>query len=430
MRPYLLPALVLLLLCISQSAHAGALWQLTPEFKVQQEYTDNLFLTKDDRESDWITLFTAGLELQAVGRVQGFRLGYSPTYTLYQDFDEFNTLRHNADLELWKSLSKHLQFSFNDSFEYTEQPFEPAQVELIPDEQDFTLRRGREPRYTNSARARLDYQFGPRHSVYAQYILHHFWSENPGEEDSIRNSPSLGFEYGLGRFYNLQGSASYTRGTFDESDDLENWQGRLRLSRAFSKFLDGYLQYRQSYVQRGADGEDYLVYEPSAGVSYRFAKEGTASLGLGYYIRDEEFADDHETGFLVNANINKTWDMRRSSLSLQGASGYTETYFGAENLGFTIFYQIGAVYNYALRKNLDWNLSANYRHNNFKDQDPERKDNIYSVGTGLRYRLTRRVALGLDYDFRLRESTIEDNEYRENRVLVGLIWRPQGWRLN
>lgn len=441
MRNIFLALATMSLACLLCSpAQADLRWNFSPDFQVRQEYTDNLFLTEDDKESDWITLLTAGFQLQADGRTHGMSLSYRPSYSFYQEYDEFDSLRHNADLQLWKDLTKHLSLTLSDNFTRSEQPGDPdrERVPLVDDQgriivneqgQILTteLERSREPRSTNNARARLDYQYGPEHSAYAQYVMQHNWSDDPLEEDSVRYSPSLGFDHAFGRLYSLQGSASYTLGKYDESDDMHSWQGRLRLDRTFTKFLDGYVQYRQTYVEYDGESEDYLVYSPSAGLSYNFDQDGTASLGLGYYIRDEEFADENETGFFLDASINKTWDYKRSSFQLQGSSGYSETYSGAQNLGFTIYYQADAQYSYALRKNLDWNLSASYRHNDFKDQDPERKDHTYTVSTGFAYMFTRTVSLNLDYDWRLFESSGDEDEYQENRASLSISWRPQGW---
>ncbi len=425
-------AVLLLFMC--QPVAAAALWTVTPEVWVEQHYTDNLFREREDRSWDWTTVVGTGLELEASGRTEGMTLSYRPSYSMYYRYDEYNTLRHRADLDLWKDLNRNLRFSFLNSFDRREQPFDPGdlEIELDPDYIDAEeLRRGREPRTINTARTRLDYDYGPRNTVYAQYALRHEWNDNPGEEDIVRHSPSAGLTHWFNRSYGVEARTQYTHGIYDETEDRDIWDSRARLMRNFTRNVDGYVQYRHSHVRYTGDRPGYTVYEPSAGVSYRFAREGSMSLGLGYYIREEQDEEDSEESLIVNAEIDKTWSQRRSSFTLRGASGYTETMLGdEEEQGFTVYYHGRADYTYALSRNLDWNISAGYRRSIYRDREPERRDNIYHGGSGLGYMLTRNVSLGLDYDHRRVDSNLRTEEYYENRATLSLIWRPQGWRLN
>lgn len=431
---FICTGLSVLSVLISHPAWAAPSWLLSPSFQVQEQYTDNLFATDNNREEDWITLISAGLALQAQARTWELNLNYRPSYSFYQEYSEYDSLRHNAGLDFSKDFSKHLHFTLGDSFSRSEQPYDPARDVQPPDredrpqqEADYTLRQGREPRSTNTARAGLDYQFGPRDRVYANYSLRHFWSDNPTEEDSVRSSPTLGLEYWFTSHFGFKADAGYTHGSFDDSEDFNSYDGSLKLIRNFSRFLDGYIQYSHSRMNYSDERADYDVYEPSAGFSYRFSKDGSFSLGLGYNIRDED-NNDRDEELVLNADINQTWDLKRGSFRLRASSGYTETYFGAENLGYTIYYQAGAYYQYGLSKHLNWNTSADYRYNDYKDQEPERQDQIVSLGTGLSQQLTRRVFLNLNYDYRLRDSDLDREDYYENQVSLSLSWQPRGLR--
>ena len=430
---FILLGLVCLLSGTVRTASADLVWTITPEVRVQQEYTDNLFLDRDDRKSDWITVVGVGAELEARGRTGGMTLGYRPSYSMYYDNDEFDTLRHNADLELWKDLRKDLRWSLSNSFErreYTQDLSRYIEIEeeVLIDPEEI-LRRGLEPRSVNYARTRLDYQFGPRDRAYAQYGLRHEWNDNPGEEDSVIHMPRAGMTYWFSRLYGLEVAAGYTHGRYDESENVNNWDGRTRLMRNFTRHLDGYLQYRHSHVRYSGDRSGYTLYEPSTGISYRFARDGRLDVGLGYYYRDEE-DNGSDDGVVFNTDIYKTWDQRRSSLTLRGGSGATQTFLGTDAQGFTIYYRGGAVYSYALRRDLDWDISADYRRSIYKDRAPERRDSFYRAGTGLSYMWTRSVSVGVNYDHRRVDSNIRAQEYYENRGTLSITWRPRPKRLN
>jgi hypothetical protein len=428
----IIPGLLILLAGFFQPAKASPVWTITPDAYVQQQYTDNLFQDRDNRKSEWITVIGAGLELEAQDATQGMTLGYRPSYSMYHKYDEFNTLRHYADLELWKNIREHLRLSFINSFEYREQPYDPDDpdyefYEFFLDDDD--LRRGREPRTINTARARMDYRFGPRNTAYLQYLQRNEWNDNPGEEDNQRYSPSAGMTYWFNVLYGIEAAASYTHGRFDTSENRNIWDGRVRLMRNFTRFLDGYVQYRHNHVRYSGDRPGYTVYEPSVGIAWRFDEEGRMSLGVGYYVRDEQ-DNGREESLVLNADINKTWSQRRSSFTLRGSSGYEETFTGTGEQGFTVYYLGRAGYTYALTRDLDWDLYAGYRRNVYKDRDPERRDNVYDLGTGLSYMLTRQINVGLNYDYRRVDSNIRVEEYYENRGTLTLNWRPQPKRLN
>ncbi|WP_028575380.1 outer membrane beta-barrel protein [Desulfonatronovibrio hydrogenovorans] len=431
-KRFVVPALVMLMAFFSQPVSAGALWTITPDANIQQQYNDNIFQARNDRRSDWITVIGAGLSLEALGKSQGMAMSYRPSYSMYHKYDEFDTLRHRADLEMWKNIQENLRVSFHNTLDRREQPYDPDDPDLeyeagFFDEDD--VRRSRKPRTINTARARMDYRFGPRDSAYVQYGLRNEWNDNVGEEDSAIHSPSAGVTYWFSRLYGVETAMGYDYGRYDESENRQNWDGRVRLMRNFTRFLDGYIQYRHSHIRYSGDRPGYSVYEPSLGVSYRFSQDGHMRVGLAYNFRDREGRSTDES-FVLDADINQTWARKRSSFTLRGNSGYAENFRGTDNEGFTIFYHGSAVYSYALRKDLTWNVSGGYRRNMYKDRDPERRDNIYNLGTGISYMWTRQWSLGLDYDYRNVNSNIKAEEYYENRATLTLNWRPQPKRLN
>ena len=425
--------LFLLLMFFSQPVSADLSWTINPYVQAQQEYTDNLFQDRDDRESDWITVLGAGLDLRGIGPTEGITLNYFPSYAYYHENDDLSTLRHKADLELWKYIRRHLRISFLNVFEHSEEPYvyyDPP-VEIDPDvifiDEDY-LRIGRETRSINTARPRLDYQFGPRDRFYFQYSWRQEWNDNPAEEDKGLHTPSAGLTYWFSRFYGLETDLRYTRGIYDESEDRDVWDGRLRLLRNFTRHLDGYVEYRHTHVDYSRDRPGYTAYQPSAGISYTFAREGRFRAGVGYIIRDKE-DNGTEERLVLDAVIDKTWSQRRSSFTLRGSTGYTEAFL-REGDGFTIFYDARAIYSYGLRRDLDWRIAAGFRHRDYRDREPTRRDNVFDIGTGLNYRWTRHVNVGLNYDYRNVDSDRRASEYYENRATLTLNWVPSPRRLN
>jgi len=439
----LLSALTALCLVFSVQARADMVYTVQPSLTVSQEYTDNLFQTDDEEESEWITVVSPRLDLSLIGKDLQVELGYAPGFSFYNDNSEFDSVRHSGNLSIRKDLSRHLRLTVTDVLTRTEEPYTRGELTLREGETleemiDYTVRQSREPRLTNTARTRLEYEFGPKSRAYAGYSYGIVEDDNPEESDSTRHVPQAGVTYWFGNHYGVDLSGSYTRADFssdnelfEPDDDFDQWDGSLRLLRNFTRHLDGFVRYSHTAIDYEGDREDYQVYRPSIGIDYRFAERGSGSVGVSYYYQDYgdgPEARDDESGFLLDADVNYSWAKPRWNLTLTGSSGYEETRFGSENLGFTIYYGAGAAYSYSLTRRATAELNLNYRFNRYTDEDPEREDHVASVRGGLNYQVLRWLFVNLSDTFRMVESNIDEEQYTENSVVLSLTFQPQPFR--
>ena len=153
---------------------------------VSEEYTDNLYLTRDNREEDFITTVRPGFTLSFLGRSSQLALAYDPSYSWYAKNPENDTLRHSARLTSWDDVSRNTRIYLNDTFLYTEEPYQ---------EGDTDGRTGRDPYYTNTASIGLNQQFGRNDSI--EIALNHriLRNEDDDYEDSESTNPVLNLEY-------------------------------------------------------------------------------------------------------------------------------------------------------------------------------------------------------------------------------------------
>jgi hypothetical protein len=406
----------------------------SPSITVSEEYTDNLFLTDEDEESEFLTVIAPRAAFSVEGKTFGWELAYEPGFTFYNQHDELNTVRHSASLDGRHQLTKRLSLTLADNFTRTEEPYRRAdisfrrpraQVVTLEELIDYTIRTSREPRYTNDALARLDYQFGADDRVYAAFNHRIFRDENPRGEDSQRYTPSVGFEHWLDTWNGLRGDLSYTRGLFEEeTDDFHDVEGNLRFTHKFDRFLGGFVEYTHLYTNFDDAEDDYHVYNPAAGVNYTFAEDAFIEASLGYFIQDRE-TGDNESGITVNLDIGKSWRYKRWAFRLNGSSGYEQTYFRSENLGFTEFYQVRGGLDYNFTRYLRASLSADYRFSQYLDVEPEREDHIATASGGLTYQATQWLSFSLSDTYRVVESDAEFNDYRENRVVLSVSIAPK-----
>jgi hypothetical protein len=432
------------------SSAAGYQFLFTPRISASEEYSDNIFLSADNEEYDYITSITPGFTAELLGKISGVRVSYDPSYVFYKRFSENDGFRHNALVSAWTAITKHTTLEFNDAFIRTEDPlseedflygateassryapgasgikrseedegitYESAEGLIGP---DSTVRKGREPYWINTADLRLNHQFGALDSIYAGYVYSILENQDPEVENSERYTPSIGLIYWFLPHLGFETNASYTRGDFEASDDFDRWNGSLRLIKQFTKNLEGYVQYGHTVMEFEGDTENYQVYDPSVGVSWVIAEDTLISLSAGYYFQDRERSED-ESGATLNGNIGKTWRLKRGSINIGASSGYEESYFGAENLGFNQYYQGHGSVSYSLTQSLVGSIFGSHRRNEYINQEDDRIDKITGAGLGITFQpiTARWLSTGLNYSYHTVDSTRDENNYDENRVLL------------
>lgn len=395
------------------ASHADAYQStFTPSLSISEEYTDNVFLTENNEEYDYITSISPGFTFQIFEKRYGASLSYNPSYVHYDRFRENNTWRQNASFSGWSDLSKHTKLTINDTFVRTEDPVS---------EEDATVRRNREPYYTNSTSVSLDHKFSERDSIGLGYLYSFLENKDPDIEDNERHSPSITYSHKFNPYLSLDTSVSYIRGDFEVSDNFDNWNGSITLANKFTKYLSGSIRYSHTIMDYRGNTEDYKVYDPSIGISYTIAENTFLSLNAGYFIQDRENSDD-ESGLSLNGNLGKTWEFKRGSINATGSSGYEESYFGSENLGFNRYYGVKTSANYRLTKSLTGNITGSFRRNKYINQDDNRTDRLKNAGIGLTFNpiTIRWLNLSLNYSYRTVDSTQKENEYDENRVILSI----------
>jgi hypothetical protein len=421
---------------LAVNCQAGSVVLVQPSLQVSEEYTDNVYLDDEYKESDFITVISPQISISRNTKISEMQFQYAPAVSLYANNSEYNTLRHSLNGVYSRQLGKQTTLSIRDTFTRSEEPYSPsdysptqADEQIAPEYRYDTTREEREPRSVNVLSLGLDHDYGPQNSVSLHYSLGHVWEESEDEEDSTRNTVRAAVTHWFTHQWGTEVSAGYTRGEFSgESDTYDEWKGNVSLKHAFTKHLTGFIDYAQTVVDYHGDDADYEVYDPGVGVDWVFAQDAYASLRIGYSIRDED-GEDLETGLNFDADIGKSWQLtRRAAFRVSGGRGYEQTSFGGENLGYTEYTQARAALSYALAKFTDSSLSLSYRRNKYTDEDPERRDNVYSFTGGVSHLLTKSIAAGLSYTYRMVDSNINEEEYTENRVMLSLTFTPQGWK--
>jgi hypothetical protein len=397
------------------STAALAATTFTPRLTINEEYTDNVDLTPDHEEYDWVTSVSPGATLEFAGRTAGLAVAYDPTYVMYSRFPENDTWRHRGSVDLWANLARSTRFEAGNEFVYSEDPLADTET---------TTRRGRERYWINTTSAGLTQQFGPEDSIHFAYEYSIRDYEDDAVEDTQRHEPSALLTYWLiPNSWGTEIGATYRKGLNQDSDDFDYWHADLRLIKRFTRHLDGSIRYGYSDVQNEGETESYIIHEISPGIRYTIGEDTNISMEISYLVRDFETSED-ENHIIGTASIDHTWAMPRSSINITGTSGYSSDAVESETRGFNIFAEVTGRAGYNFTRQMSGDIFGGYRYTKYPDFDPEREDNTYHAGTGLSYHALDWASLRLQYTHRQTISDLDIQEYTENRVLLSLIMSP------
>ena len=397
-----------------------------PSISVGTEYTDNLFLADRNKESEYITTISPSFKAEILGKKSGAKILYTPSYAMYDEYDELDEWRHRARLSGWVELSKNTRINVNDYFLYTEDPLSVADIAPVrvedPDEPiDTTVRKTRRTYYTNTARVNLSHQFGEFDAFNIGYRHYFLKNDISIYEDKEIHNPFMDLTYWFTYKWGFTIGGSYTKGDYDESDDYDFIRANARLIRRISKLLNGFVQFDYGTLDYDGNREDAEGYNLSAGFDYTISKDTFMSVAAGYAWLDRDRSDD-ESAPSVRVTLKKT--LSKGVIYLTGSGGYKEPTSGAESLGVREFYEVGSSANYQFTRYLSGNAFASYRYDDYLEYTPEREDKTTKAGLGLNLQVLKWMSLGLDYTFRTVDSDRDLEEYDENSVFFSISLFP------
>ncbi|MGQ9671022.1 MAG: outer membrane beta-barrel protein [Desulfosoma sp.] len=444
-RAQVLMCCVLLIGAVPSGVFAGYRHVITPRIDLTSEYSSNIYQTHKDQKSDFITVVAPGLSYQVSDRRQGFEVGYSPGYAAYAKNQDESGFRHDLHAMAWHYFSQHLRMTFTDRFTRTEEPYrsereslrfrkpsKPIEVDGIvvgpvdaEEPYDATRRKGRYMYNSNAATVQMVREFGEGRSVDVSYVNRILRNEDPTLQDSVQNTAGVGLRYQFTPLITGRTRLDYTRGTFSGGDmerwgmteDFDRWRGLFEVRRAFTPRLQGFVEYTQIFLDERRGNDDYVVYSPAVGLDYQISPGAAVTAGVGYYLQERKVGEDKDgLIFFLEGDVGESWRDGRLTARLTTQSGFQETYFGAENLGFAAYYGTQGTVTYAFTKKITGNGFALYRRDEYLNEDPVRKDDTYLAGTGISFRLRRWVSLRLRYYHRMVDSNIAEQDTDEDNV--------------
>lgn len=394
----------LTIFCLILSSPVWAEFRFTPSISLREEYDDNIFLTSENEEEDFITTVTPAISLGYDTERLKLSLDYSFIAWYYMNNSRESEISHNARLDSTLSVLRDILFlKVNDTYrrvtiDQRRQVVQDNRFVNTTDSNRFTINPYLEYPLSDTLKIKTGYtyeniwykeeegddeenhlmtagvvkEFSPRFtaSLFYTYSIHDLKTDGDNE-DYDRQDVTFGANYQLTQKLSINGSYGHAWLNYKERDnyDSDTWDANAnyQVTEAVS-FKIGYAQNFFSSVDAGT-GKSETVFAS-------VARQGTISLSLRAFKQNDTYIEqdreDESTGVVATAS-------------------------------------------YPITPNLTGRVTGLYRYYKFLPENE--KVHRYGAGVSFDYAL-RLMTVSLGYGYDLSNSNIDTNDYRSNRAWV------------
>jgi hypothetical protein len=387
----------------------AAQMEIHPYLTVSEQYDDNINLTPDNEEEDWVTTVAPGFSLNYGARSLDATVDYSLHYIFYKNNSEDNqdtfkdVQRANVQLLFFPGRAFTLTISEN----ITREAIDERDV-FSPDNQRINMT-----------------------TVYSTRVSPQY---------SWRLSPTFSLVFG----YDYQ-RTDYTEG---EADDGQDHTGRVSLVKILSATLESSLNYSCNRHLADVDMDDYdeqnislgLTYQPSSrtslalqgglsSVDYNDGSDSTEdaswSVDLSHRLTNVlstnlSFSQNFSTSASLGLERSRqaawglTWE--RQQLTVAGEIYWQQSDFLQEDRQDDA-YGTRLSLSQQFSRRLSGAINGDYERAEFDDPGPDEQVDRYSLGGSLSYSFSRFVT-SLAYRHRINQSNVDNNDYTNNTVTL------------
>lgn len=371
------------------------------------EWNDNIYLSEDNRESDFIFRPTIDLDTRwRLSELNTLRFNIQASYGKYFDHSDLDTdgvlISPNSELALTFFLGS-VKFTVRDRFSYQEDTYG------IPTLSNVAVYQ----RYENQAGIQANWQINQQLELPIGYDHYNLWTK--GDEfsdqdralDTVYTRPSIQLTPALK--VGLNAAYSFINFDTDERSDGDNLLVGPFVEIQISQYTNFYLE--AGYQSLRFDGTSNFT--DSAFNTLQLSPEDQALFGDDLDVED---ADNSGTWYAKFELQNKPTDYFRHRLF---GSKTSEVGFG------TNYYDL-----YHIEYNAEWKLTEKtevgptlfYEYYETSGTDGE-EAHRYGAAFGVRHHFSNSITLGLDYRFILKDSNLEDADYYQNLAFLSLYYK-------
>ena len=388
--------------------NAWSAFEIHPRLLLAEEYNDNIFLSDNNEEEDWITTVAPGVSLSYKNRSVDTTVDYSLRYRFYKDHedetrDEFKDVqRADATVLFFSGRPFTLRLSETISSEELDERDRGA---------DYNELVNRSTVYHSMVSPEYRLQLTPTFSLDFGYTYDRFDYVEPEGIDS---------EEHIGRFSLVKQLTATTdvfaRYTYiihqsdDAADEFDRQDYTLGLNQELSGRITAAIEAGLSEVEYDSGFDtDGMVW--SVDVSYNLSEPLTFTIG---------FLQDFETtavdGLTKTREASFGAGYQRESLTASTELFWNNSDYvrlDREDEAYGIRFDLSK----PLASALTFHVDAEYERAEYDDPGINEEVNRVTLGTSLDYEY-RRFLASLGYRYRINESDIDTNDYDNNIVTL------------
>ena len=198
--------------------------KLHPYISLQGQYDDNLFLTQDNKTSDFITTVTPGLKYKNEGPAYKFDLGFDLGMNFYASHSDLNYISYNGRLDTSYSFTPRWTVKLYDTITRSRDNLQSYSLPSPGGPQTFTSSSTGQGLYLrNIFQPSLEYKFGRENVAalsYRNMIYRTEGSSSSGDSTENAITPRLAYWFDIRNGIALD--YTYTNATFENQPD---WVG-------------------------------------------------------------------------------------------------------------------------------------------------------------------------------------------------------------
>lgn len=437
--------LFLSLFLFLSNAEAGFIFKFNPFFTSEARYDDNLFTTRSDTISDWITTVSPGFITSLSHPRFNYKLKYQPGFVYYLHNPELDYDSQEVDFRATIELTSRLTFSFYDRYIRSNQiRFE----ELSETDYEREVRRTTLTTFNrNIISPKLKYRFGRENFISLYYRNTGYRSGLHSDDDYREQYVESEMEY----WFNVRNAINLTchflKGNFDlDTDLLSSVDITTRYIRRFTPHFVLYGEYGvgvtdfeerrtfeslthgREFQVDSQDVEDYDLRKFNLGFVWQLPRNFQIEGFVGYYWR-QGVGNRDDQGTNSSIEIEKT--TRDFNLNLGWERGYSADFFSISDTGFSESWRLFCDVRYNYHKRLELRFRGSYGFREFTDRREgtgsaakDREDYRYAARTLLTYHIVRNYFFLRDLSFEMQfnhvelDSSLDTRGYINNQFTV------------
>lgn len=426
----------LLLVAFWAPASTAPAFTFTPGVTVKLGYDDNVRLRKNPR-ADWFTTISPNFSIRSgqAGKVLDIQANID--YTQYYRLNEETGLDGGQfNLGFSWEPSPQWRWDFSNRFSSTYDAPEYDERGAVVRIRETGTRQDR-----NVTRVGFTHEYGEERTIGAAYSLGYNSNTDETQEKSMVHRVKVTAKHRFNPDWRGEMDLGFFHDDYEKSADNNQYRASALMAYLIGPSKEVLLSLNFQEVKADSDdpsvrqARDYQTLNASLGFAHEYSPtfKWEANLGWSRTEGDQRSNQAAGKGF-PTGRLRINYTAQRWNLMLYTQADLGEYDVLGENAGLTYSQRAGGSFNYDIAPLWSLSLQADYIRDNYKQDflsaDTTERGDVDSIilGAVLNWRLSRDISLGLDYRYLNRDSTKDNDDREQNRVMLILTAKtPRRW---